>query len=708
MKKLVSLVMVLALVLCMATVAFAEETTAPTGATHEDPIVVDEVADLAAVDVDMYATKWFKLPKEWSGKVLTVSAPMSVPAIYVWSDMWGGYAETVGQGTQSASYYLDGDSDFVIGIGSGFGYVLTGAVCTLEDPVAGSEYKPAAITDLTNPVSVSCMETAMGPMYYMSYTAGEAGGDFTISNVQGNFYQIVMETESGWAGYYSDSTEATIGMYAGETVDVVIMGDDLDPVSFDAAFTAHEKGASEYNPIVIEDKDKDYTFEVTLNEDGAPVYYALADVNGAILTINDSHAYIYGMGYAGVYELDDGNDDVLTVQVEVYGDSDTAAICVGSYSATDTKYTVTVSEPEGYDENPEELKDIDEINVEIPGGVADFYYYQWIANETGKVTLSVTGAEWTEVYKDLAVKEYAQIWDEDYQDYVDNPISWYDVPVQLTVYVNGEEVVAGNDAVVFDVNKNDVVVMKVQTLPIYEYETYGYGAYVDIAGTVDALGSANNPIVINNAFELGGVDVSANGETYVAINSQLNGQVLTIVGNANTVVTLNGTALQSNNGVFVAELTGAPTNALVVSNTGNNDASYVASISWPEGSESNPAAINATGDYTASVAAGKEVFYAVNAKLNGAVLTVKNASYVIVDGTKYEAKNGVVTATLKSTAATISVVVGNSGTADVSAKLTVALSDNPKTGDAGILMPVVTALVSAMGVAALVIKKKEN
>ena len=706
MKKLVSLVMVLALVLCLATVAFADETTAPTGASADDPIVVSTIADLASVDVEMGAIKWFKLPQEWSGKVLNVSAMMSMPAIYIWNSMWE-YAQPVAQGMMAASYYLDGNTDMVIGIGSAWGYAMTGA-CSLEEPVEGSAYKPTVITDLSAPISVTCMETAEGLMYYMSYTAGEAGGEFTISNVQGNFYQISMEADNSWGGYWDDSTEASVSLFAGETATIVIMGNDLDPITFDAAFTAFAEGESEYYPIEIADQDKDYTFDVNVTP-GAPVYVSLSDVNGAILTINDPNAYIDGAN-AGVYELDDDDDNVLTVQVEVYGDS-AAIIAIGTYGDADVKYTVTVSEPEGYDENPEVITNITEINAEVPGGVSDKYYYQWTPNASGKVTLTVTGAEWTDEYKFWAVKEYAQIWDEDYQEYVDdydNPISWYDVPVKMTVYINGTEVVAGSDAIVFDVNKDDVVILVIQTMPIYEYETYGYGAYVDVAGSVEPLGSANNPIVINNAHELSGIDVSANGVTYIAINSQLNGQILTIVGNANTTVTLNGTALQSTNGVFVAELTGVPTNALIVSNSGNQDASCVASITWPEGSVSNPVVIIAVGEHTASVAAGEEVYYAVNAKMSGAVLTVKGASYVIIDGTKYEAKDGVVTATLKSTGATISVTVGNSGTADISAKLAVTILENPKTGDAGILMSVVTALVSVMGATALVIKKKED
>ena len=226
----------------------------------------------------------------------------------------------------------------------------------------------------------------------------------------------------------------------------------------------------------------------------------------------------------------------------------------------------------------------------------------------------------------------------------------------------------------------------------------------------DKEGTLGNAINVNVPADLNGIDAAAGADVYYVISSQLNGQILTIVGDANTVVTLNGTALQSNNGVFVAELTGAPTNSLVVTNNGNTDASYVASIAWAEGTESNPIGITSTGDYTASVTAGGEVAYAINAKLSGAKLTVKDASYVIVNGTKHEAKDGVVSVDLKASGATISVIVGNSGNADVSAKMSIVapVNDNPKTGDAGILMPVVAALVSVMGTAALVIKKKEN
>lgn len=226
----------------------------------------------------------------------------------------------------------------------------------------------------------------------------------------------------------------------------------------------------------------------------------------------------------------------------------------------------------------------------------------------------------------------------------------------------------------------------------------------------DKEGTLGNAINVNVPADLNGIDAAAGADVYYVISSQLNGQLLTIVGDDNIIVTLNGVALESDNGVFVAELTGAPTNSLIVTNKGDKDASYVASIAWPEGTEGNPIPVTAIGDYTATVGAGEEVVYAVNAKLDGSTLTVNGASYIIVNGTKIEAKDGVATAELKASGATISVVVGNAGTADASVKLSIVApeNDNPKTGDAGILMPAVAALVSVMGAAMLVIKKKEN
>jgi len=95
------------------------------------------------------------------------------------------------------------------------------------------------------------------------------------------------------------------------------------------------------------------------------------------------------------------------------------------------------------------------------------------------------------------------------------------------------------------------------------------------------LGSEGNPIMVGNAADLSKIEVAAGSTTYIAINAMLNGNYLTIKGDSNTVVEVNGQAVTAKNGVFSVELTGAPMNRVVITNNGNAAATYDAAIGEP-------------------------------------------------------------------------------------------------------------------------------
>ena len=271
---------------------------------------------------------------------------------------------------------------------------------------------------------------------------------------------------------------------------------------------------------------------------------------------------------------------------------------------------------------------------------------------------------------------------------------------------------SGIGGIVADVTKDDVITLLVQVMPI-EYEDYtdeyGGAAYVDIIGDLAVPGSENNPIVVTDPSQLTGIDVPAGGKVYIAINSQMNGQVLTITAADDLVVTLNGKKLEAANGVYTAVLDGAPVNALVVTNEGKKVAATPAAINEPAGSEENPIQVEA-GDSKISVGAGEEIHYIANSKMDGMTLVVKGeGAYVIVNGKKYEAKNGVVSVVLKANGPTISVVIGNAGAKAADMAITVAFDDNANTGDASAIFTAIAAAVMSMtGTVALVAKKKEN
>ena len=138
---------------------------------------------------------------------------------------------------------------------------------------------------------------------------------------------------------------------------------------------------------------------------------------------------------------------------------------------------------------------------------------------------------------------------------------------------------------------NDVIVPAVDGM--FSVELTGVPANkVVVANTTEAavelnasleypLGSEGNPIMIGNAADLSKIDVAAGSTTYIAINAMLNGNYLTIKGDSNTVVEVNGQAVTAKNGVFSVELTGAPMNRVVITNNGNAAATYDAAIGEP-------------------------------------------------------------------------------------------------------------------------------
>lgn len=137
--------------------------------------------------------------------------------------------------------------------------------------------------------------------------------------------------------------------------------------------------------------------------------------------------------------------------------------------------------------------------------------------------------------------------------------------------------------------------------------------------------------------------------------------------------------------------------------------SFTAEFEVRMGTEGNPVSVNVPNDLTsATVGAGEEVWYAVSSRLDGYTLTVEGeGAYVIINGEKAEAVDGVVTVTLEAKSAVIPVVIGNAGASDATFACTIAIPEdsNPDTGDL-IAAVLVLALTSATGVVCL--KKKEN
>lgn len=226
----------------------------------------------------------------------------------------------------------------------------------------------------------------------------------------------------------------------------------------------------------------------------------------------------------------------------------------------------------------------------------------------------------------------------------------------------------------------------------------------DVIVTLNAgypIGSEGNPIPVNVPADLTSATVPMFGEVWYAVSSRLDGTVLTVEGEG-TYVIVNGTRVDAVDGVVTVNLVAeGATIPVVIGNGSMENAEYACTIEYL------PIEINAAGSFEAQVSAGAEVAYLVNSRLDGYTLTVKGeGAYVIVNGEKVEAVDGVVTVTLEAKGATIPVVIGNAGEAAATYECNIEYVDvAPPTGD---MIAVALVMMLTSGTALVSLKKKEN
>jgi len=753
MKKLVSLIMALALVLGLATVAFAD-----TPAT-----VLDVIGDPE--------TGWsthYDAPGSYS-----VTLPAGCTSVNV--DFWGMAGSVMGNTVEVSSLtsgggvnndysinaggmmpvYPDmgGNASFEIGMMNWGNFALIGEpgdvfTFAIVAPPVGTFgfmdeitidnlwYDGNANSQITQ-MDWNVFEFAVTPpaddTYYGEYYYGVTAENsyyMTISGVEAVVlpgqevansdlkWSVSLNTMYGLADVTSeepDETSATTGFEVYGYYTLAVSAGQYDKTTGELVGPAaikfilsydYPEVFSELNPKyveIMEMPDFFQTVSIPASELVEDNYYGLeyyyydlynSESWGAQITIADPNVVVKYNGeiYTAADDSDD-NDQILHVKLPY--DMDLFSIGIANLNEAEKRFVVNVDLLDGYVYNPADLS-LGENKISFDSDWGDYYneyyFYTWTAKEDGTFAIddlkAVLPEELVDAYPEDAAPE-AEIYlylnldvDKAYND------PDYEVPI-----------IEGNSV---EVKKDDVVT--VYLCIAYDDELWECPA-ADVSFVAKFLPA--NPIVVNAATDLAGIELGAGETAYYAINGKLNGQILTINGDENTVVVLNDQELTAVNGVFTAELTGTPVNALIVTNNGAAAATYAASIAFTEGSAGNPISVTTEqGLAGVKIEAGAEINYLVNSKLDGAVLTVTGeGAYVIVDGVKTEAKDGVVTVTLKATKATIALAIGNAGTAAASVAITYA--DNPSTGDISLVAPIAAVLMSAMGTVALVIKKKE-
>lgn len=344
-------------------------------------------------------------------------------------------------------------------------------------------------------------------------------------------------------------------------------------------------------------------------------------------------------------------------------------------------YTFTMAEKSGTDSNPDDM--VVGTNTATTYGDYDGYFYLWTAEEDGILTITMTEENWT------------------YYVMVNG-----DQTTDNQLYSDDDEVV---DVQVIEVVKNDQVIVWINSYDPENMADMNPAVEFSFDAAFAPYSTEDAPIELeegDNAIGIPGKVGEDVGKAYATVD--LDKETVLTIENYWSGITVDGTPYTANRLGVLTVLLAAGEHEIVLDNTLEDCVALTVNVAEPApGSFENPIEVSAAGKLTnTSVEAGSEVYYAINGKLAGAVLTVKGNVVVMVDGSEVKAENGVVTVEIKPTGATMMLTIVNAGSSAATYEASVAYPDNPKTGDMGIILPALAMVMSACG-AAFVCKKKD-
>lgn len=510
-------------------------------------------------------------------------------------------------------------------------------------------------------------------MVYYAWTAPADGYAYidmiTAQNMSGEIgwmYYIDNKTSGDCSAFqfsdYTDDDDDTVSFTKG---DVVLFGvctfDPNDMWATPEGVLSFRVGYSLYGAA-----DEPYPLDEGFNEyvlDGDATHYSYTATTDTMIIVS---------GAAEVYEYVSGDYDALQADADgnvvvVLAEGDSIVLNPCEYTAATVDISILVAE-KGSEDWPLELTEGDHAapNTWWPGT-----YYTWTGEDAGLLIV-------------------------DFGTYTDWMLMVNDV-----TYSADE----GDTVAVFEVPAGETAV----NIMDWGWSWNGeFSVEFEPFTTEDApieLEEGDNYVAIPSA-KPGEDDELVAGKAYATID--LDKDVILTIENYWSGITVDGDAVTPNRLGVLTVLLAAGEHEIVLDNTLEEFVELTVSVVEPAmGSFENPIEVIAAGKLSnASVEAGGEVNYAINAKLAGAVLTVKGNVVVMVDGSEVKAENGVVTVEIKPTGATMMLTIVNAGSSAATYEASIAYPDNPKTGDMGIILPALAMVMSACG-AAFVCKKKD-
>jgi len=452
--------------------------------------------------------------------------------------------------------------------------------------------------------------------YFLTWTA-EADGTFTLEMYSENWSYVINNMTAYKYGdtHTSDDAEVisaeTIDVKAGDELQIVLGSADYEAaeISFYTMFTA--PAGTEENPIFFEDADYETpALETSATVPAGATQYYTGRVGGMIMTLEGKNVVVAynGKEYAPV-------NGVITIEIEAGGFMAPPAVFkITNKGAAAATYAITFNYAAGTMENPAEL--VLDINTASVAEGSQGYFYSWIAEADGTLTIEMTCDKWSYVINNMTAFSYG-----------DNHAS------------DDEEVIAAETV---DVKAGDEIQIVVGTPDWTAGEISFYAMFMTEAGT------ESNPIYFEDEnYETSAVEdtleVPAGATKYFA--GRVGGMTMTLEGK-DVVVAYNGKEYTPVNGVITIDVVNngmfAPAPTFAITNKGAADAAYAVVFNYPVGTMENPAEL-VLDINTATVAEGSQgYFYSWIAEADGTLtieMTCDKWNYVINNMTTFSYGN---------------------------------------------------------------------
>ena len=337
-------------------------------------------------------------------------------------------------------------------------------------------------------------------------------------------------------------------------------------------------------------------------EAGDGIYYLVYDVSGRALIIEDQDACIV---YKGVTYQPDAQG-VVKVELDY---EEPALVQIVNNGETDESYSISLGDPLGAKENPEQIIELNTLSAVIKQGNSNGYYYSWNAPESGTLSIAVTGVNPESVAYDVVATNGEKSWS--LSDTADKRLS-------------------------LAVSQNDTVRIQVFVKP----DAAGKypGATVSLTGTFTTEpGTEGNPYPISvstlpTTFET--VVIQPDSAVYYSV-ANAKGSILTI-DSADAYVIYDGVTYMAENGRVQLKLDETDPTVLQIGNSRETEMAFSLEFTAFMGTKENPYILEKSSDFKADITRYHDGSYYISYTAGEKGTLVIQPQSIFPDATEYD------------------------------------------------------------------------